>query len=334
MKKKSYAGPIIVSLVGISACIILFFLLVAQQVQAGSGYYNIDNTNNIIEFVDSGEVRIYAINPDYEYEVTGNGDDYSFIVNVIEYEEIVAAYEVRLANVKPSMNLDIDLGGTHISGFFTDVEIATISSETEGLILIDVVLIEGTDVDFTLILDETEFLSTGIYENLLVYVGLFTFIGALVYFIIVFNNRSKIRKEEEAKNPMAYERKSLYVNPIEVLVNTDKLFCEQSQTSKVEAWMKFTSQNATMGSEKDLPFIKGKEAIEESITKIYQLENLEFKWKPTMAFISDDGTLGVTIGLYKRSFLEEGETVNQRGKYISVWKNINGAWRIVFDMGN
>jgi hypothetical protein len=66
----------------------------------------------------------------------------------------------------------------------------------------------------------------------------------------------------------------------------------------------------------------------------YQLENLQFTWKPIHGFISDDKTLGVTTGTYERTYMQNNKKVTKRGKYTTTWKKIDNEWKIVFDIGN
>ena len=117
------------------------------------------------------------------------------------------------------------------------------------------------------------------------------------------------------------------------LFDIDTQFCDESQTDKSKAWDKYLSKDCLLGGGPNDPFSL-KEEFMTSIVSFYQLENLSFVWIPKHAFISDDETLGVTTGVYTRSYMLKGELLSQNGKYITTWQKEDGAWKIVYDVGN
>lgn len=121
---------------------------------------------------------------------------------------------------------------------------------------------------------------------------------------------------------------------LEMLLEVDRQFAAEAQTQKVEAWEKYVAQDAIMGTPGTEDYIIGYSAMEPALVSLYQLDNLTFTWTPQYAFVSHDKTLGVTTGYYQRTFLQDGHEVTQHGKYMNVWKPVNGMWKIVFDMGN
>ena len=121
---------------------------------------------------------------------------------------------------------------------------------------------------------------------------------------------------------------------LEELMNVDRKFCEDSQTLKSEAWANNMADEVLIGSEQHLPYDFGKETVIPKFKQFYELEDLHFIWEPKHAFISDDNTLGVTTGIYTRTFIADGKEVKRIGKYMTTWKKINGEWKFVFDMGN
>jgi hypothetical protein len=121
---------------------------------------------------------------------------------------------------------------------------------------------------------------------------------------------------------------------IKELFDIDLQFCLESQKEGFKAWNKFLSEHIIFGGDPEDSYISGKKKIIESLEKFYQLKNLVFTWKPKHAFISDDRTLGVTTGFYERTYLSNGKIINRKGKYTTTWKRIDGAWKIIFDIGN
>ncbi len=121
---------------------------------------------------------------------------------------------------------------------------------------------------------------------------------------------------------------------IRELMDTDIRFCELSQKVGKDGWDKFLSKKAIMGTGKHEAYIEGKNKIVSLIAIVYALEDIDFKWEPVHAFISDDSSLGVTTGTYKRTYKIEEEEYTEIGKYMTTWKKEDGEWKIVFDMGN
>jgi hypothetical protein len=113
----------------------------------------------------------------------------------------------------------------------------------------------------------------------------------------------------------------------------DKNFCAESQTDKSKAWDKFLSKNCILGNGPRDPF-GTKEPFIEALVGFYKLESLHFVWEPVHGFISDDETLGVTTGTYKRSYILNGEKQEQQGKYCTTWIKEEGTWKIIYDVGN
>lgn len=118
------------------------------------------------------------------------------------------------------------------------------------------------------------------------------------------------------------------------LFDIDLQFCLESQTDGHKAWDKFLSDDVVFGGDAEDPYTQGKQQILPSMEKFYQLEDLDFTWEPKHAFISDDKTLGVTTGTYDRTFKQNGEIVNRKGKYTTTWKKMDGHWKIVLDIGS
>lgn len=61
------------------------------------------------------------------------------------------------------------------------------------------------------------------------------------------------------------------------------------------------------------------------------------RWTPEYAEVSEDGTLGFTIGSYRALALgpDGAEAVVRRGRYLSVWrKQADGSWKVAADIGN
>jgi len=118
------------------------------------------------------------------------------------------------------------------------------------------------------------------------------------------------------------------------LIELDKLFCEECQIDGANSWIKYTSENSLMVTGLHSPNISGRENIYNLISQVFNLENISFVWEPLHADVSDDLSFGYTTGIYTREYLSNGETINEKGKYLTIWKKINNKWQIILDIGN
>lgn len=118
------------------------------------------------------------------------------------------------------------------------------------------------------------------------------------------------------------------------LIETDKIFCEECKLDKEKAWTKYLTKDSLMVTPGSRPNILGKDSIQEVIKSIFSLKNMSFIWKPELADVSDDLTLGYTTGSYTRRHYKDSEIVTEKGKYLTIWKKENGLWKISLDIGN
>jgi ketosteroid isomerase-like protein len=81
------------------------------------------------------------------------------------------------------------------------------------------------------------------------------------------------------------------------------------------------------------PAAKGKEAVKKGWADILALKDLSIKWEPARVEVADSGEIGYTNGMYEMSFTDpKGTKVNDKGKYLEVWKKVDGKWKCYLDM--
>lgn len=124
------------------------------------------------------------------------------------------------------------------------------------------------------------------------------------------------------------------MSDVKQLFDVDRQFCKECQVDKEKAWMKYTAKESIIGTPLHNPYIDDISEIEQGIASLFAMEGIHFVWEPKHGFISDDETLGVTTGIYTRSFIKDGKEETQIGKYCTTWKKQDGQWRIVLDIGN
>ena len=121
---------------------------------------------------------------------------------------------------------------------------------------------------------------------------------------------------------------------IEDLKNLDLEFCNVCKKKGAQGWVGFFSDNGVMATSSGREDIIGKANIFKAISNTFELDNVSFIWKPVYGDVSDDETLGYTSGTSTLTYTKNGEKVIQKGKYSTIWKKINGEWKIILDIGN
>jgi ketosteroid isomerase-like protein len=78
-----------------------------------------------------------------------------------------------------------------------------------------------------------------------------------------------------------------------------------------------------------MPAVRGKDAILEFVAVNRAQPGFSITWEPHEAVVSQDGTLGYTIGDYVVSIDgPEGNKITRRGRYIQTWlRDEAGSWK-------
>jgi ketosteroid isomerase-like protein len=113
----------------------------------------------------------------------------------------------------------------------------------------------------------------------------------------------------------------------------DTDWAKAAQTKKVDAWMAYYSDDATIlpPNEKTA---SSPDAIRKSIGDMLGLSDLSITWEPTKVEAAKSGDLGYSYGTYQLIFSGAGgKPVEDRGKYLEVWKKQkDGSWKCAADM--
>lgn len=77
--------------------------------------------------------------------------------------------------------------------------------------------------------------------------------------------------------------------------------------------------------------VVGREAVRTFWTGLHETEGLSLSFGPDEAHVSRSGDLGYVLGTYEMTLPDGGE---DRGKYVVVWTQEDGEWRIAADIFN
>lgn len=113
-----------------------------------------------------------------------------------------------------------------------------------------------------------------------------------------------------------------------VLVEADKEF------DGLEGFSAFISDDMTTIRENQA-IVRGKPAFLEGWAPLFAASAVSLRWQPELARISDDGTLGFTVGGYTTTKTESNARRKVgSGKYVTIWrKQADGSWKVIFDAG-
>lgn len=112
------------------------------------------------------------------------------------------------------------------------------------------------------------------------------------------------------------------------LLAADIEFCKQTAARRLEGWMDAFAADVVVMH--DGATVSGTEALRKYYEPMFANKDFTLTWTPTKAEASQDGTLGYTYGTYQA---KNGDHVSH-GMYLTLWRKINGKWKVVMDTGS
>jgi ketosteroid isomerase-like protein len=119
----------------------------------------------------------------------------------------------------------------------------------------------------------------------------------------------------------------------QALIEADRAFGAATAARGVEGWLSFFADNATIFPLRG-PVIAGLPAIREHYAAT-GFSPRGLTWTPIAAELAACGELGYTWGYWEQRVADAvGSTVVAHGKYLTVWRLIDGKWMVAADVGN
>jgi len=116
------------------------------------------------------------------------------------------------------------------------------------------------------------------------------------------------------------------------LRQTDVAWSDAAGKKDVDATAAFMTDDGTQ-LPPNAPLAKGKDAVKKEWADLLGLKDIALKWEPVNVQVADSGELGYTNGTYTLAFTDpKGAKVNDKGKYLEVWKKVDGKWKCYLDM--
>jgi ketosteroid isomerase-like protein len=112
------------------------------------------------------------------------------------------------------------------------------------------------------------------------------------------------------------------------LRDADLDFARQTAARRLEGWMSFFADDASIIH--DGQTVTGKDALLAFYQPVFANKDFNLTWSPNHAEASKDGTLDYTYGEYEA----RNGTAISRGVYTTIWRKIDGHWKVVLDLGS
>jgi uncharacterized protein (TIGR02246 family) len=82
------------------------------------------------------------------------------------------------------------------------------------------------------------------------------------------------------------------------------------------------------------PMAKGTAAVTAAWQGLLGLKNVNLTFAPTEIVVSGSGDMAYDIGTYALGFDSDNGPVKDEGKYVVVWKKVDGGWKVAADIFN
>jgi ketosteroid isomerase-like protein len=76
------------------------------------------------------------------------------------------------------------------------------------------------------------------------------------------------------------------------------------------------------------PPVFGHAGVKRALSVLFKQRGLKLGWSPIDVGVADSGDLGYSRGSYKLDVIASGKPVHDRGKYVTIWKKQDGAWKV------
>ena len=82
------------------------------------------------------------------------------------------------------------------------------------------------------------------------------------------------------------------------------------------------------------PRIDGRDAIRSAFAEMLQGPNVSLTFQPTEIVVAQSADMAYDIGTYNLAMDGPEGRIEDEGKYVVVWKKVNGEWKVAVDIFN
>lgn len=107
---------------------------------------------------------------------------------------------------------------------------------------------------------------------------------------------------------------------------------EAAGKKEIDNFLTFVTDD-TIQLPPNAPAATGKDAVRKEWETLFGLKDSTVKWTPTLVQVAESGEIGYTSGTYSLTFTDpKAGKVEDKGKYLEVWKKVEGKWKCYIDM--
>jgi uncharacterized protein (TIGR02246 family) len=120
----------------------------------------------------------------------------------------------------------------------------------------------------------------------------------------------------------------------DAIMAADRAFDSATAASRIDGWAPFFADSGRQ-IDGHGDFVIGRDAIRAHMGAFLGDTTIQLRWQPDHARVSDDGTLGYSMGRAEtRKRSGDSSIVVERARYLTVWrKQRDGSWKVDADIG-
>ena len=94
----------------------------------------------------------------------------------------------------------------------------------------------------------------------------------------------------------------------------------------------YTEDGAVMPP--NAPIGKGRDAIQKTWAGLLAIPGFDLAIMPEQVSVSSSGDMALDRGTYKLAVAPDGKAMTDTGKYVVVWRKVDGEWKAAADIFN
>ena len=129
------------------------------------------------------------------------------------------------------------------------------------------------------------------------------------------------------------------------VVTGDAAADEQAIRGQVDRWLQLVQAKDASGIAQlyhedgavmppGAPISKGREAIEQTWASMMRTPGFDLNISPEQIIISSSGDMALDRGTYQLTISAAGSPQTDTGKYVVVWRKVDGVWKAAADIFN
>jgi uncharacterized protein (TIGR02246 family) len=141
------------------------------------------------------------------------------------------------------------------------------------------------------------------------------------------------------------EKRASDASPADTTARSDTAADEQAIRGNVDRWLQlvkakdapsiaqlYTDDGAVMPP--NGPIGKGHAAVQQTWASMLQTPGFDLAFTPEQIIVSQSGDMALDRGTYRLTVAPAGKPQHDTGKYVVVWRKVDGTWKAAADIFN